>query len=119
MIGSQKDKEATSVGSMAKVPWIWLLLLLVLRVVRSEETRRDRWVKPDGDDTKDTKTSYQIGDTLNIEWKGWGADETEKFMESGEPRAKLYVASADSEHSKWSELLTCRSSSPPDKETRD
>ncbi|CAI7613061.1 unnamed protein product [Penicillium viridicatum] len=92
---------------MAKLSWIWLLLISVSQVVRSDGTRRDRWVKPNGENIENFKERYYIGDTLNIEWKGWNTTETEGFvMKNGETRAKLYVRAWDPGYSSWSDFRT-------------
>lgn len=105
---------------MAKLSWIWLLLISVSQVVRSDGARRDRWVKPNGENIENFEERYYIGDTLNIEWKGWNTTETEGFvMKDGETRAKLYVRAWALQYSNWSDFRTCTQSSPLNHEIRD
>lgn len=105
---------------MIKSPFIWVLLISVSQVVRGDGARRDRWVTPKGEAMEYSEKVHQLGDTLNIEWKGWNLSETKGFVtEDGQTKAKLYIKDGYGEFMTWSHYCTCIQSSLMAHGTRD
>lgn len=103
---------------MANLSWIWLFLISVPQLVRSDGSRRERWEKPDGKNAENFKETYYLGDTIKIEWKGWNTTESTRFIDkdTNEPMAKLYVNAWNPDYSTWFENLASMQSPAPNHE---
>ncbi|OJJ03365.1 hypothetical protein ASPVEDRAFT_42880 [Aspergillus versicolor CBS 583.65] len=89
---------------MATMTWVWLLLLSVLQVVRSDETARGNWIVPDGSSDKDFQETFYNRDKVHLQWAGWDHYYTDILL-NGSTQANLYVVAWEEKDANYSRLL--------------
>lgn len=93
-------------NSMAKLAWVWLLLISISQPAQSdEENASQNWLNPNGHD-ENFKDIYTIGDPVTIRWTGWDSAYTDYYMDS-KTIANLYLTSWNSSDYSYSRILAC------------